>query len=228
LTIPMPPGALHSTGNFGPWTGSSPGDTPLDGVYKFSDADLGVFKAIAGTLASTGTFQGTLDSVQARGQATVPNFRLKSVGNAVPLSTRFEVLVDGTNGDTILKPVQARLGRTSFTTTGAVIKHEKQPRRAINLQVTMPNGNMSDLLHLTTKGPPFMQGVVAMKTAIGIPPLSGSVKEKLHLDGQFELSDGKFANSSIQDQVDQLSRRGQGQPKNRWCIRRYGRLIHAK
>jgi len=36
----------------------------------------------------------------------------------------------------------------------------------------------------------------------------------LHLDGDFRLRDGKFLRSSIQDQIDQLSRRGQGQPKN--------------
>jgi len=214
LTIPMPPGTLLTTGDFGPWAGSDPGDTPLQGDYTFDNADLGVFKAIAGTLGSTGTFNGTLDSVQARGQATVPNFRLKSVGDAVPLSTRFEVLVDGTNGNTILKPVQARLGHTSFTTTGAVIKHEARPKRAINLKVTMPNGNILDLFRLTTKGSPFMEGLVNMKAAIDIPPLSGRVKEKLHLDGDFQLHGGKFLRSTIQNQIDQLSRRGQGQPKN--------------
>lgn len=173
-----------------------------------------MFHAIAGTLRSTGKFGGTLDSVQARGQATVPDFRLKSVGNPVPLSTRFEVLVDGTNGDTILKPVQARLGHTNFTTTGAVIKRERGPRRAISLKVTMPDGNMTDLLRLTAKCAPFMEGTVSMKTTIDIPPLSGAVKEKLRLDGQFDLSDGKFLRANVQEQIDQLSRRGQGQPKN--------------
>ena len=73
---------------------------------------------------------------------------------------------------------------------------------------------MTDLLRLTTKGSPFMEGTVSMQTAIDIPPLSGVVKEKLRLDGQFELSDGRFLRANIQDQIDQLSRRGQGQPRN--------------
>ncbi len=214
LTIPMPPGTLHSTGDFGPWNGPEPGDTPLQGDYTFNNADLGVFQAIAGTLASTGKFDGTLDSVRALGRATIPNFRLKSVGNAIPLTTSFECLVDGTNGDTVLKPVQVRLGHTSFTTTGAVIKHEKEDKRGVRLKVTMPAGNITDLLRLTTKGPPFMEGTVAMMSTIGIPPLSGTVKEKLRLDGEFELTDGRFLRENIQDQIDQLSRRGQGQPKN--------------
>ena len=214
MTIPKPPGTLHSHGDFGPWAGPEPGDTPLQGDYIFENADLGIFNAIAGTLRSTGTFDGTLDSVQAKGQASVPNFRLKMAGNPIPLSTQFEVLVDGTNGDTVLRPVRARLGHTSFTTTGAVIKHELRDHRAINLKVTMPSGDMRDLLRLATKGPPFMEGVINLKSAIDIPPLTGKVKEKLLLDGDFDLKDAKFLRSTIQDQIDQLSRRGQGQPKN--------------
>ena len=214
MTIPKPPGTLHSDGSFGPWNASEPGDTPLVGDYIFDNADLGIFHAIAGTLRSTGKFDGTLDSVRARGEASVPNFRLKAVGNAVPLSTRFEVLVDGTNGNTVLKPVIARLGRTNFTTTGAVIKHENQALRSISLKVLMPHGDMRDLLRLATKGEPFMEGVINLRSRIDIPPLTRPVKDKLGLDGEFEISDAKFLRSSIQDQIDQLSRRGQGQPKN--------------
>ena len=214
LTIPKPPGTLHSDGSFGPWVGSEPGDTPLVGDYDFDKADLGVFHAIAGTLHSTGKFEGTLDTVRARGEATVPNFRLKSVGKPVPLTTRFEVLVDGTNGNTVLEPVTAQLGRTSFTTTGAVIKHENQALRTISLKVQMPHGDIRDLLRLATKGPPFLEGEINLRSRIDIPPLTGPVKDKLRLDGEFDLRDAKFLRSSIQEQIDQLSRRGQGQPKN--------------
>ena len=34
------------------------------------------------------------------------------------------------------------------------------------------------------------------------------------LDGTFEVTNGKFLKSTIQDQIDSLSRRSQGQPKN--------------
>lgn len=214
LTIPKPPGQVHSHGTFGPWVADEPGDTPVAGNYVFDKADLGVFNGIAGILNSTGTFEGTLGSVHAKGEATVPDFRLKMAGNRVPLWTRFEVLVDGTNGDTVLQPVHAKLGSTTFTTTGAVIKHEGQRRRAISLRVTMPNGDMRDLLRLATKGRPFLEGRITLNTRIDIPPLSGSVKEKLLLDGQYELRDAKFLKSSIQDQLDKLSRKGQGKPKD--------------
>src|SRR5688572_715716 len=214
LTNPKPPGIINSQGHFGPWVAGEPGETPLDGEYTFEKADLSVFKGIAGILHSTGSFEGTLESITARGEAKVPDFRLKRAGNPVPLSTRFEVLVDGTNGNTILKPVIARLGSTNFTTSGGVIKHEVERRRAISLDVSMPKGQMRDLLRLATRGSPFMEGVIQMKTKLDIPPLSGKVKEKLLLDGQFEIKNGKFLKSNIQDKLDSLSRRGQGQPKN--------------
>jgi hypothetical protein len=55
-----------------------------------------------------------------------------------------------------------------------------------------------------------MEGRVLLKTKIDIPPLTTSVREKLRLDGRFEVSDGKFLRSTVQDQIDGLSRRGQG------------------
>ncbi|MEO7652325.1 MAG: hypothetical protein ABIZ80_17815, partial [Bryobacteraceae bacterium] len=92
LTNPKPPGQIHSVGTFGPWASGEPGDTPLSGDYTFANADLGVFNGIAGILQSTGKFDGTLSAIHAKGEATVPDFRLKMSGNRVPLFTKFEVL----------------------------------------------------------------------------------------------------------------------------------------
>jgi hypothetical protein len=214
LTIPKPPGTIQSSGDFGPWNASTPGDTPLKGDYTFDNADLGIFKGIAGTLSSKGTFDGALDSVNVRGTTYVPNFRLKMSGNPLPLSTTFEALVDGSNGNTVLQPVRATLGHTNFTTAGAVIKNDQYSKRSITLQVKMPNGDMRDLLLLAMKGQPFMEGTINMQSSIDIPPLNSTVKEKLVLDGTFDLHDAKFLKSTIQNQIDSLSRRGQGQPKN--------------
>jgi hypothetical protein len=209
-----PPGEILSQGSFGPWTAAVPGDTPVSGKYKFDHADLGVFDGIAGILASTGDFAGTLSTINVHGEAAVPDFRLKSSGNPVPLQTRFEVLVDGTNGNTVLKPVIARLGTSDFSTSGAIIEHNGQDHRMISLDASMPKGNLEDLLRLAMKGSPLMEGRVSFKARIEIPPLAGKVREKLRLDGQFEVNEGKFLRSTIQDKIDALSRRGQGQPEN--------------
>jgi hypothetical protein len=214
LTNPKPPGNIDSKGSFGPWVAEEPGMTPLKGDYVFKNADLSVFKSIAGILQSTGSFEGSLSTIQAVGEASVPDFRLAISGNRVPLRTRFEVLVDGTNGNTVLSPVRATLGTTNFVTSGAVIRHEGDIRRTINLDVNMPNGNLRDVLTLAMKGSPFMEGRLALKTKVVLPPLAEKVREKLILDGRFEVSDAKFLKTRIQDQIDTLSRRGQGQPKN--------------
>lgn len=214
LTNPKPPGQIYSKGAFGPWNAESPSDTPLSGDYDFNHADLSVFSAIGGILQSTGKFEGTLGAVQAKGEATVPDFRLKMAGNPVHLFAQYEVEVDGTNGNTILKPVRARLNNTAFTTSGGVIKHDGDEKRTIDLDVRMPDGEMMDLLRLATKNKPFMSGRINMTSRIRIPPLSGKVKEKLRLAGKFSIRNGQFLQDTIQDKVDTLSRKGQGQPKD--------------
>ncbi len=214
LTIPKPKGQIHSTGNFGPWSTEEPSDTPLSGSYLFENADLGVFKGIAGILKSAGDFQGELGEITAKGEASIPDFRLKMAGNPLPLTATFEVGVDGTNGNTTLRPVRARLGTTNLTTSGAVIKHDGDAKRTITLDANIPAGNMTDVLRLAMKGDPFMSGIINLKTKIMIPPLDEKVKQKLELDGKFEITGGKFLKSKIQDQIDGLSRKGQGKPKN--------------
>ncbi len=224
LTNPKPPGGIHSTGVFGPWSAGEPGDTPLGGDYRFEHADLGVFNGIAGILRSTGNFKGTLSSITARGEATVPDFRLKRAGSPVPLSTRFEVLVDGTNGNTELKPVFATLGSTRFTTSGLVVKHDGDARKTISLKASMPAGNMRDLLRLAMKGTPMMEGTIKLNALIGIPPLDGKVKQKLMLDGSFEIANGKFLQSRIQEKINELSRRGQGKPNQQGMDEAFHRM----
>ena len=214
LTNPSPPGEIHSAGSFGPWNSVEPGDTPLNGDYKFDHADLGVYSTVAGILQSTGRFEGELDSITARGEAYVPDFRLKRSGNPVPLRTKYEVLVDGTNGNTTLKPVEATLGSTHFTTSGVVVKHDGDRHRSIKLDVNMPHGHMKDVLRLAMKGEPFMEGTLNLKTMLEVPNLDGKVKDKLRLDGRFDITEAHFLKSRIQDKIDTLSRRGQGQPKN--------------
>lgn len=214
LTNPKPPGTIDAVGTFGPWNTESPSDTPLTGDYTFANADLEVFAAIAGTLRSTGKFSGTLGAVEASGEADVPDFRLKRVGNPVDLHVTFSALVDGTNGNTLLNPVQARLNSSEFTTSGAVVKHDGNTRRTIDLDVNMPNGEMIDLLRLAMKAKPFMAGRIEMKSKIRLPPLGGTVSEKLILDGSFHIRQGQFLMDTVQDKVDTLSRKGQGQPKN--------------
>jgi hypothetical protein len=214
LTNAKPPGAIHAAGTFGPWRGDEPGDTPITGDYEFTKADLGVFAGIAGILQSSGSFEGKLSALTARGQASVPDFRLRMIGNPVPLFARFVVLVDGTNGNTILQPVNATLGSTKFTTSGGIIRHEANQPRAISLDVAMPDGNVRDVLRLAMKGDPFLEGRLVLHTRIDIPPLTTKVREKLEMDGHFELLGARFLHATVQNLINGVSHRAEGLPRN--------------
>ena len=215
LTIPKPPGLVTAHGHFGPWNGKDPRQTYLDGDYVYENADLGVFSGIAGIMASTGQFSGVLEKIDAQGECRVPDFRLTMSGNPVPLSVQYKALVDGADGDTYLKQIQARLGSTSFTAQGEVVGLKGHPGRAIHLDVLMPKGNFTDVLKLAIKGnKQFLDGFINLKTSIDIPRGNVHVIDKLRLKGRFEVREANFTSDAIQDKIDGLARRGSGKPRD--------------
>jgi hypothetical protein len=144
----------------------------------------------------------------------VPNFSLDTANHPVPLYTKFSAVVDGTTGDTYLQPVQAKLGQSEFSCSGAVV-NVKGKGHTIDLDVDVPAGRIQDFLQLAVKTqPPVMTGVLAMKTKLHIRPGKESVTQKLGLQGNFGLTQMHFSNPEVQDKVDMLSLRAQGDPKD--------------
>ncbi len=133
----------------------------------------------------------------------------------MPLTAEFEVLVDGTNGNTELQPVRAKLGETDILTSGIIVKKDGETRKTIELDASIEAGRLRDVLLLAMKGEPMMHGTLQLETKILIPPLNEKVKEKLILEGDFEITNGIFLQSKVQKKIDGLSRRGQGEPDNR-------------
>ncbi|HZB88522.1 MAG TPA: hypothetical protein VE291_07690, partial [Terracidiphilus sp.] len=122
LTNPKPVGVIHATGSFGPWQADDPAASPVAGTYTFDHADLATFNGIAGILASTGRFSGTLRQIDTEGDADVPNFSLDRFASPEPLHTHFVARVDGTDGDTWLDSVNATLGSAHFITSGRIVR----------------------------------------------------------------------------------------------------------
>ena len=214
LTNAIPTGDIHATGTFGPWNTESPGDSTITGHYVFDHADLNTIKGIGGMLHSVGDFTGQLDRIEVHGTADVPNFSLDTANHPVPLLTSFSAIVDGTSGDTYLQPVNAKLGDSSFSCSGAVVNHKGQGH-SVDLDVDVPAGRIQDFLQLAVKTQPVvMSGVVGMKTKLHIRPGKESVTQKLGLDGAFKLTRIHFTNPEMQDKVDMLSLRAQGDPKD--------------
>jgi len=224
LTNPRPAGTIVTSGNLGPWVVEDPGETPLDGNYRFEHADLSVFKGIAGILNSTGGYHGLLRDLTVDGQTSTPDFRLTHFGISVPLETHFHARVDGTNGDTWLQPVDATLGQSHFTAEGKVVGAPNQGvvngaaqtgGHEIDLMVNLPRGRAEDFLRLAShSGTPFVTGALALKTKLEISPGEDPVQDRMKLNGSFLLEDAAFTSTKFQRVATELSLRGQGRSKD--------------
>ncbi|HEX3684907.1 MAG TPA: AsmA-like C-terminal region-containing protein [Bryobacteraceae bacterium] len=211
LTNAKPPGIIDSSGNFGPWQRDDPRATPVSGSYNFQNANLGVFKGISGILASTGKYSGVLQHIEINGATDTPNFALKRGGQPVHLTTTFHSIVNGTDGDTILDPVDARFLKTEFLCQGGVVHVDDTPGKTVSLDAVTKEARMEDILHLVMgDSRPLLTGAVDFKTKIVIPPGSADVLDKLQLDGQFGIVSAQFTSQEMQHRLLTLSDRARG------------------
>ncbi len=212
LTNAKPQGEIATLGTFGPWDADEPGDTALTGSYKFTDADLGPFPGIAGTLSSTGDFTGKLNEIAVNGKTDTPNFSLDPVGHAVPLHTDFSATVDGTDGDTYLHPVKATLGKSVIVCEGSVV-HVPNQGHLIQLNVDAPNAHIEDILALAINSDkPFMAGPAKIKAKLTIPPGKLKVLQKMILDGKVNIDNANWSDPKVRDKLESLSRHAEGKP----------------
>ncbi len=213
LVNAIPRGDIHSVGTFGPWNTESPGDSSVTGHYTFDHADLGTIKGIGGILSSVGDFKGQLNRIEVNGTTETPDFSIDTANHPMPLHTKFHAIVDGTSGDTYLQPVEAKLGETEFSSSGEVV-NVKGKGHIIDLETNVPDGRIQDFLQLAVKTEPaVMTGRVAMKARVHIRPGKERVLQKLGIKGAFTLRQIHFTNPKVEDKVDMLSLRAQGDPK---------------
>ena len=215
LTNAKPVGEIRTSGHFGPWQVDDPGSTTVSGAYTFTDADLGPLPGIGGILSSSGKYSGVLQSIEVEGVTDTPNFSIDPVGRAVPLKTEFSATVDGTNGDTYLHPVRAMLIHSQITAKGSVVRVPEKQGHLIVLDVVAPKARLEDLLQLATKSTqPMMSGLVNLRTKMALPPGRVKVLDKLTLNGEFDVTDARFASSDVRDKLASFSRHALGEPDN--------------
>ncbi len=215
LTNPKPVGEIDSEGQFGPWQADDPGGTPVAGAFHFSNADLATLHGISGNLSSNGKYSGVLDQLNVEGDTNTPDFALRTSGNPVSLSTHYVAVVDGTNGNTYLKSVEAHFLHSVVVSSGEVVKTPGVKGRRITLDAIARNARVEDFLRLTVKGSkPPMTGSVSLHVKLDLQTGQGDIIDGMLLDGQFGIAGVQFSDSAVQDKVDALSRGGQGEPKN--------------
>jgi hypothetical protein len=212
LTNPTPPGEIYSKGEFGPWQRDDPGSTPVSGTYTFQNANLGVFKGIAGILSSTGKYKGELDRIDVEGDTDTPDFALTNGGHRVDLKTHFHSIVDGTNGDTLLEPVDARFLHSRVLARGGVTNTPGVEGKTVSLDLDVTQARVEDMLLLAVKSQTApLTGGVSFKGKLIIPPGKREVLDKMNLAASFSILSVRFANLDVQQKIRALSQRARGQ-----------------
>ena len=186
--------------------------TALGADYEFDDANLDTIKGIGGILSSKGRFHGVLERIRVEGTTDTPDFRVDIAGQPVHLQTRFAAVVDGTNGNTWLEPVEATLlGRRTSSRAAKWCAAEDVKGRKVYLQVTIDDARMEDILRLAIKSKQMpLTGQMKMQTTFLLPAGEADVPQRLQLDGAFSIAKARFTSFNVQQRIDTLSRRGRG------------------
>jgi hypothetical protein len=160
-------------------------------------------------LSSVGSFDGRIGSIDVRGTTKTPDFNLRLGGRPLPLETTFSANVDGTNGTTILRAIDAQLRRSSIKASGAVVNLPGPGRHDIKLSVAVPKGRIEDMLAFVTQSKSVATGDVKLRANVNLPPGHSSTLSRLGVAGEFGLAGATFK-SNVQERVRELSRRSQG------------------
>ena len=214
LTNPKPKGLILSSGWFGPWNTYAPRSTPLSGDYEFTNARLDTIKGIGGTLNSTGSFEGVLERISVKGTTTTPDFQLDLARQPLNLDTRFAPSSTGRAATPISRKWTRRWAdRISW-------RRDRWPAYAARRDERSRSTSPPMVDSRTFCGWPSrlrsraMRGGIALTTSLVIPPGEIDVVQRLQLKGSFKIRRGQFTSDTVQDKVDELSRRGRGEPEN--------------
>jgi hypothetical protein len=211
VTNAIPRGRVETTGVFGPWLAEEPTLTPIRGEYSFRNADLNDIRGISGTLSSVGQYRGTLERIEVDGQTETPNFSIDLANQPVELFTRFKAIVDGTNGDTWLDRVDAKLGQSNILASGAVVRDRDVKGRHVALDIQIREARIEDVLRLAVKAAkPPMTGRMELTTTLLLPAGEQDVIDRLNLNGRFRLAQARFSSIDVQRRIETLSLRARG------------------
>ena len=209
MHTPEPPGKIAASGSFGPFAKRPVGQNPASGTFQFTGADLGCFHVIAGTLSSAGSFAGTLEHLQVRGQTEIPNFEVTRSHHSVGLTAEYAAIVNGTTGDVDLNSARAHLLHTTITAHGAI---SGEHGKTVSLEMAAQDARVEDVLRLfVTADQPPLAGPITLRAHAVVPPEHRPFLERLRLTGEFNISDAEFSHAPTRSKVDVLSARARRQ-----------------
>jgi hypothetical protein len=204
---------IRAEGKFGPWNPSDIAATPVSGSYTYDDIDLSVFHGISGMGHAGGKFSGPLARIQTNGSIGVAGFHVDGSDHAVQLTTTFDAIVNGTNGDVSLNPAVTGYRRTRIEVRGSIAGTQNQKGKTASFDLAVTKGRVDDLLYLFTKGQPGMSGEVTLNGKFIWPPGPRKFLEKIRMDLAFGMSGSRLTNPGSQDTIDRISESAQGKSR---------------
>ena len=211
IFLPLPPAEIYVEGKFSPVRPGAAGQTLMSGTYDVERMNLGVFRGIAGTLASKGSFDGVLQHIMVQGATNAPDFQVTRSGHPLHLVTHYKALVNGLNGDVVLESVTAQFGRTTVMAAGPIEGNGETKGKTASLQLYSDHARVQDLLWLFVNDKkPAMAGSIMLRAKATLAPGDQPFLDRLRLEGDFGISGAQYPHHETQKDIDVLSARARG------------------
>lgn len=200
---------LQLDGRAGPVRPHDVAATPVSGSYRIQKFDPSQYTQLDGTLASSGTFNGTLQDCRLKGELEATNFKIRSHPHAVNVRANFGAHADMLDGNTAVDSLIVHFQQTTLVTNGSIEGQGKQ--KTLNFQVRANQARVEDLLYFFASGnPPSMRGPIRLQANTSLPPGREPFLRRVQLLGVFQIPDGVFSNASLQRRIDEFSARTRG------------------
>ena len=144
----------------------------------------------------------------------------------MPLRTAFKATVDGTRGDVLLDDVDATLGESRIRAHGSVTSTPGAKGRTVTADGDDEGRALRGSAAARRSRPTSRRcaGGSTSTPASSCRPGDEDVPQRLRLRGRFAIRGGRFASDTAQNKIDELSRRGRGEPGNERGVERDLRL----
>jgi hypothetical protein len=167
-------------------------------------ADLSKYEALEGNLTASGKFQGTVAALGVKGEAELPQFRVRRKGPATAIRAHYTATVNGTTGETQLKEADVQFLRTRLAVSGSIGK-------TTTLDFHGRQSRVEDLIRVfASSGEPAIRGPIAFRARVILPAREAPFLRRLLLEGSFGMDDAQFK-PRTQDKMEKLSSRARGQ-----------------
>ena len=207
---PKPRGHIEAMGNFGPLDSKNLGNTRASGKFTFNDVELQDVGDMHGKLNSSGSFSGTLASLEAVATSETPDFAVE-VGKPTLVKGNIRCAVNGLTGEVVFHEVRVESGKSVISATGGI---QGSPK-ITNLDIQVSGGRAEDVLRPFIHGEVPITGSVWLKAHAYVAPTGKDLSflKRLKVQGVFDVPSERLTDREKQKSLSDFSERAQDHGK---------------